>query len=183
MGPTRQETPSDGQAVEALLDLCFAPGREALSSYRLREGVAPVPELCLLIKDGFGSVAGSIRHWPILAGGSPALLLGPLAVHPTRQGEGLGAILVGESLGIAASLGWRTVVMVGDFAYYRRFGFKKAPGLQYPPPVSQSRVLYRHLGEGGLPAPAGKVSRFLDFHEKQRANPSRPGAKSGRRGE
>ena len=36
------ETPGDTPEIEALLDLCFAPGRTALSSYRLREGVAPV---------------------------------------------------------------------------------------------------------------------------------------------
>ena len=36
------ETPADTPEVEALYDLCFAPGRTALSSYRLRDGVAPV---------------------------------------------------------------------------------------------------------------------------------------------
>ena len=39
-----RETPDDRWEVEALYDLCFAPGREALSSYRLREDVARVPE-------------------------------------------------------------------------------------------------------------------------------------------
>ena len=39
------ETDADAPEVEALLDLCFAPGRTALSSYRLRDGVPPVPEL------------------------------------------------------------------------------------------------------------------------------------------
>ena len=37
-------------------------------------------------------IAGAIRYWPVRVGaaGTPALLLGPVAVHPTRQGEGLG---------------------------------------------------------------------------------------------
>ena len=43
------ETDADTPEVEALLDLCFAPGRTALSSYRLRDGVPPVRELCLLL--------------------------------------------------------------------------------------------------------------------------------------
>jgi hypothetical protein len=34
-----REDPEDKWEVEALYDLCFAPGREALSSYRLRDGV------------------------------------------------------------------------------------------------------------------------------------------------
>ena len=41
----RQEGPADYWEVEALYDLCFAPGREALSSYRLRDGVNPVAGL------------------------------------------------------------------------------------------------------------------------------------------
>ena len=41
----KQEQQSDWWEVEALYDLCFAPGREALSSYRLRDQVAPVVDL------------------------------------------------------------------------------------------------------------------------------------------
>ncbi|MEL7154941.1 MAG: GNAT family N-acetyltransferase, partial [Pseudomonadota bacterium] len=39
------EKPEDSAEVEWLLDLAFAPGRGALSSYQLRHGVAPIPEL------------------------------------------------------------------------------------------------------------------------------------------
>ena len=49
----KKEAPEDWWEVEALLDLCFAPGRTALSSYRLRDGVPPVADL---------SVA-SVRGW------------------------------------------------------------------------------------------------------------------------
>ena len=59
------------------------------------------------------------------AGGPPALLLGPVAVHPTRQGEGLGALLIAESLARARELGWTRVILVGDEPYYRRFGFTR----------------------------------------------------------
>ena len=58
------EKPEDWWEVEALFDLCFAPGREALSSYRLREGVSPVGALCLVARDYEGIVAGAIRFWP-----------------------------------------------------------------------------------------------------------------------
>ena len=79
----KEETSDDWWEVEALYDLCFAPGREALSSYRLREGVARVPELCLVAREE-GIVAGAIRFWPVLVGESRVLLLGPVAVHPTH---------------------------------------------------------------------------------------------------
>ena len=42
-----EETEADWWEVEALYDLCFAPGRTALSSYRLRDGVPPVAVLYL----------------------------------------------------------------------------------------------------------------------------------------
>ena len=85
------ETEEDGYEVEYLYDLAFAPGREALSSYRLREDVAPVGALCLVARDAYGVLAGAIRYWPVVIGEGrhAALLLGPVAVHPTYQGEGL----------------------------------------------------------------------------------------------
>ena len=59
------ETPDDWGEVEALYDLCFAPGREALSSYRLRDGVDPVTSLSLVARDADGTLGGAIRYWPI----------------------------------------------------------------------------------------------------------------------
>ena len=43
-----EEAAEDAWEVEALFDLAFGPGREALSSYRLRDGIAPVGRLCLV---------------------------------------------------------------------------------------------------------------------------------------
>jgi len=136
-----QETPGDWWEVEALYDLCFAPGREMLSSYRLREGVAPIAELCLTARDEDGILAAAIRYWPVLAGGARALLLGPVAVHPTRQGEGLGALLIGESLERARNTGWDRVMLIGDLPYYQRFGFERLTGLDMPPPTNPDRIL------------------------------------------
>src|SRR5690625_8043669 len=63
-----RERPEDGPEVEWLLDLAFAPGRTALSSYRLREGVAPVAELCTVARDDYDALAGCIRYWPVQIG-------------------------------------------------------------------------------------------------------------------
>ena len=139
----KRETESDGAEVEALYDLCFAPGRTALPSYRLREGVEPVSDLCMVARDEAGILAGAIRYWPILVGEDPALLLGPVAVHPTRQGEGLGRLLIEGSLMQAS--GWKRVLLVGDEAYYKRFGFKQLTGVIMPSPANPDRVLGRDL--------------------------------------
>ncbi len=154
-----EETAEDRWEVEALYDLCFAPGREALSSYRLREGVPPVPGLCLLMRDEHGVVVAAIRHWPVRVGGAPALLLGPVAVHPTRQGEGLGGFLIRESLARARALGWTRVMLVGDAPYYGRFGFLRLDGVVMPPPTNPDRVLGYELVDGAWAGVRGEVTR------------------------
>ena len=83
------EKKADYWEVEALFDLCFAPGREALSSYRLRENTKPIAELCLIARDEQHILAGAIRYWPVKIKEHSGLLLGPIAVHPTRQGGGI----------------------------------------------------------------------------------------------
>lgn len=153
------ETPADTPEVEALMDLCFAPGRTALSSYRLRDGVSPVLALCLVLRDDAGVVLGAIRYWPVRVGGRPVLLLGPVAVHPTTQGEGLGGLLMRESLARADELGWARVMLVGDLPYYRRFGFWKIDDVVMPPPTNPDRVLALELKEGSWTGVTGDVQR------------------------
>ena len=157
-----EETDADWWEVEALYDLCFAPGRTALSSYRLRDGVPKVAELCLVLRDGDGTLAAVIRYWPVRAAGQRTLLLGPVAVHPTRQGEGLGALLIYESLAEAARLGWERVLLVGDAPYYRRFGFQKLDGVGMPPPTNPDRVLGLALHPGAWDGIRGPVTRDDD---------------------
>jgi predicted N-acetyltransferase YhbS len=154
-----EETEADFWEVEALYDLCFAPGREALSSYRLRDGVPRVAALCLVLRDGDGTLAAVIRYWPVKVGGRPTLLLGPVAVHPTRQGEGLGGLLIRESLAEARRLGWERVLLVGDAPYYRRFGFTKREGVLMPPPTNPDRVLGIALQPGAWDGVTGPVTK------------------------
>ncbi|MCU0816647.1 MAG: N-acetyltransferase [Cypionkella sp.] len=154
-----EETEDDWWEVEALLDLCFAPGRTALSSYRLRDGVPTVAPLCLILRDDGGTLAAAIRYWPVLVGGQDALLLGPVAVHPTRQGEGLGGLLINESLAEAKRMGWERVMLVGDAPYYRRFGFQKLEGVEMPPPTNPDRVLGLALKAGAWDGVKGAVTK------------------------
>lgn len=157
----RPESPEDTPEVEALLDLCFAPGRTALSSYRLRDGVAPVWPLCLTLRNELGVLVGAIRYWPVRVGGQQTLLLGPVAVHPTTQGEGLGALLMRESMARARALGWGRVMLVGDLPYYQRFGFQRLKGVEMPPPTNPDRILGHELVAGawaGVQGPVEKAS-------------------------
>ncbi|SEP79781.1 Predicted N-acetyltransferase YhbS [Loktanella sp. DSM 29012] len=159
---TAQERPDDHWEVEALYDLCFAPGRTALSSYRLRDGVDPVAQLCLVARDGYGQVAGAIRHWPVCVGGKPAVLLGPVAVHPTHQGEGIAALLIWRCLEIAAKAGHPRMMLVGDEPYYGRFGFRRLTDVTMPPPTNPDRVLGIALRRGGWDGVTGSVTPATD---------------------
>lgn len=122
----------------------------------------PVTDLSLVARDVDGIVGGAIRFWPVHVGDVDALLLGPIAVHPTRQGEGLGALLIQDSLRRAETEGWARVMLVGDAPYYGRFGFEKLTGVEMPPPTNPDRVLGVSLKPNAWAGVTGKVSRWND---------------------
>jgi hypothetical protein len=154
------ETPGHTAAIDHLLDLSFGLSRRTKTSYRLREGSAPVPGLSLvMLEENFGLV-GCISFWPLLIGkGAPALLLGPLAVHPERQNLGIGLALMREGLSRARAKGHGLVILVGDEPYYARAGFARLPDgqLTLPGPVDPNRFLYLELATGSLATASGLV--------------------------
>lgn len=157
-----QETPEDWWEAEALYDLCFAPGRTALSSYRLRDDVPPVANLCWTARDPDGVLAGVIRCWPCYVGDKVTVLLGPVAVHPTRQGEGIAALLMHKSIDTAYYAGWSRILLVGDLPYYRRFGFDQLTGVVMPPPTNPDRVLGLPLKDKAWDRVKGTVRKADD---------------------
>ena len=156
----KTEKKADYWEVEALFDLCFAPGREALSSYRLRENSKPISELCMVARDKEQILAGAVRYWPVKIQEHEALLLGPIAVHPTRQGEGLGSLLIKDSLVSAKELDYSRVILIGDFPYYGRLGFKKLINIRMPEPTNPDRILGIELVIGAWSIPRGLVKSY-----------------------
>jgi predicted N-acetyltransferase YhbS len=154
----RDETTDDWWGVETLYDLTFAPGRKALSSYRLRDDVPPIAAFCRVVRSDDGVIGGAIRCWPIRIEDHSALLLGPVAVHPTRQGEGLGGLMIRDVLERAEPAGWPRVLLVGDAPYYARFGFRPLNGVVMPPPTNPNRI----LGHGAWAGIRGRVRKRLD---------------------
>lgn len=158
----RAERPEDSDALEALVDLAFGPGRFAKTAYRLREGVLPEARLSFVAQDGAGEALwGSVRFWPVIVGQSPALLLGPLAVVPQLRGRGIGISLMQHGIRAAAELEYGAVVLVGDEPYYAKVGFARlTPGqIRFPGPVDPDRVLGLSLKSEGLASLSGDVKR------------------------
>jgi predicted N-acetyltransferase YhbS len=156
----RKEFHRDVEAREALLDRCFGDARFQKAAERLREGRLPAHGLAFTASDR-GRVVGTVRLWNVSAGPSrPALLLGPIAVHPDHRCRGIGSALIERSLDEAKRLGHRAVMLVGDAPYYERFGFSAdATGsLWLPGRYDASRFLARELAPGALFGARGLVS-------------------------
>jgi putative acetyltransferase len=88
-------------------------------------------------------------------------ILAPLAVIPEAQGKGIGRQLVEAGLERLTAKGVALVLVLGDPAYYRRFGFTPAEalGLLPPYPLAEEHAeawMARRLGNGYL-APTGTV--------------------------
>jgi predicted N-acetyltransferase YhbS len=156
----RPERPEDAEAIEALDNDGFGPGRYAKSAYRLREGVKPVADLGFVAVEN-GVTRGTVRFWPIKIGDAPALLLGPLAVQSDQRGRGIGIALMQHGIEAARAAGHNAVILVGDEAYYSRAGFARiAPGrIRFCGPVDARRVLGYALAPGALDNLAGNVMR------------------------
>jgi putative acetyltransferase len=86
-----------------------------------------------LVADENGEVVGHVAFSPVWLDGELAgwFGLGPVAVRPDRQGEGLGQALIRAGLERLKALEARGCVVLGEPAYYRRFGFGSRPGLRY----------------------------------------------------
>jgi predicted N-acetyltransferase YhbS len=161
-------TVADQPAIEHLLNLGFGLTRHTKTSYRLREGATPTTGLSQVIREAGLGVVGAISYWPLAIGakGTPALLLGPLAVHPERQNIGIGRALMGATLEAAKNNGHRLVILVGDLPYYARLGFQQVPDgqLLLPGPVDPKRLLYLELVTGSLADAKGLVIAAHRYH-------------------
>lgn len=115
----RPETRADHDAIDALHRAAFGSQAEA----RLVRDLRAAGDLSLsLVAVAGGAVLGHLALSP-LTGDQPAMALAPLAVAPGAQGLGIGGALIGAVFDRAATT---PIVVLGDPAYYGRFGFRPA---------------------------------------------------------
>lgn len=139
----RNETVGDIPAIrrvvtDALKMLAQSTGTEAAIVERLRDDDAL---LISLVAEDEGEVIGYLAASAARVGTQDGWgLIGPLAVLPTRHRQGIGSALMAEAVRrLRASS--RGAALVGDPAYYSRFGFQSFPGLGLaglPPEVVQA---------------------------------------------
>lgn len=109
-----------------------------------------------LVAECDGEVVGHIAFSAAAIGDSSPgwFLLGPVAVQPGRQGAGIGHALVEAGLAVLRSRGAHGCVLVGDPAFYGRFGFRQYPGVAWHGVPDENVVCLLLAGE----MPAGEVA-------------------------
>lgn len=114
-----------------------------------------------LVAEKEGEVVGHVAFSPVtFSGGEQGWFgLGPLSVRPDMQGQGIGSRLVREGLRRLQENGAVGCVLVGEPAYYRRFGFGTERDLQTPG-VPREYLLARPLNG---PVPSGIVAFHPGF--------------------
>jgi predicted N-acetyltransferase YhbS len=155
----QHETSFDGALREALLDDVLGEARFTKTSARLREHRLPAEGLSFVAR-ARRRVIGTVQLWNVSAGPRrPALLLGPLAVACDCRNRGIGTALVRRALSDAREREHRAVLLVGDDAYYSRFGFasEKTQALWLPGPHERHRLLAVELAAGALDGAHGLV--------------------------
>jgi predicted N-acetyltransferase YhbS len=154
----RSEKASDVVAREALLDMCFGENRHLRTCQRLRDGRLPAEGLAFSALHQ-GRLVGTLRLWHVSAGGTRALMLGPLAVETSSRKLGVGTALMDHALAAATACGHRAVILLGDAPYYARFGFsaETMAALSLPGPFERERLLGLELVPGAFDGACGTI--------------------------
>lgn len=94
------------------------------------------------------------------------LTLAPLSVDPRFQERGVGTTLVKEALDKGKSMGYNSVIVLGEPEFYNRFGFDYAAhfGIYSPFDVPQEYYLVKELVENGLTGKTGIVQYADPFY-------------------
>lgn len=122
----RDERPGDRDAVRVVNTAAFPTAAEADLVDALRDAADPVVSLVAEID---GAVVGHVMCTTARLDGHPGtrlMGLAPVAVLPDHQGRGVGSALVRAALERCRALGMDAVIVLGDPAYYPRFGFTPA---------------------------------------------------------
>lgn len=132
----RDENTLDAPFIEALTETAFrtAPHRSGTEQH-IVNALRRAGQLTLsLVAEEGGVIVGHVAVSPVSVsdGARDWYGLGPIAVQPELQGRHIGASLMHAALDGLRARGAAGCVLVGEPAYYTRFGFRPVPGLVYP---------------------------------------------------
>lgn len=158
-----KELPTHATAIENLAGEIFGPGRFARAAFRLREGVDSEADLSFVAML-HNELVGSVKLTRIMISDEPSLLLGPLMVSNKMRNIGLGRELMNRAIFAVKEAGHSSVLLVGDLAYYKKFGFDqvKYGTISLPGPADPDRILICNLDQKSNDQFQGKVTRHFN---------------------
>ncbi|MBD3781448.1 MAG: N-acetyltransferase [Micrococcales bacterium] len=170
----RPESSQDADAVVAVVEAAFTPPEgaartlEAVLVEELRADGDVLPELTF-VAELDGEVVGSVVCSRARLGEGPSVGLGPLAVRPDHQQQGIGSALVASVVATAEQRGEPSIVLLGDPDYYGAFGFEAAAplGIGSPGPWADRyfQVLTLRAWRPGLAGPFRYAPAFERMDE------------------
>lgn len=162
----RPEHPADAPAIASLIAQAFeghphSGGTEPAIVRALRAAGALTLTLSLVAVDGDEGIVGHVAFSPVTIAGRPGRWygLGPISVRPALQRTGIGSRLMNEGLARLKALGAEGCVVLGEPAYYGRWGFAVHPGLVYPGVPPEYFMALAFEGE----VPRGEVGYHAAF--------------------
>lgn len=170
----RDETPGDYAAVDEVHDAAFGRPHEGRLVRALRREIARTgePSVSLVAIDDSSAgtpVVGHVFFSPVTvagrAGRLPPLGLAPLGVNPSHQRRGFGTLLAEKGIEACRALDVPFVVVLGDPAYYSRFGFERASaaGITLAFPVPDGAFMALELAPRALAGASGVVRYMAAF--------------------
>jgi len=138
--------------IDAFADHPFSQQTEHLIVNALRDAGALTISL---VAEDEGQVVGHIAFSPALIHGEDLrwFTLGPIAISPTRQRQGIGSRLIEAGIEALRQLGANGCLLVGDPAYYLRFGFRHSQSLsahEVPPEYFMCLPLAGEIPHGAV---------------------------------
>jgi putative acetyltransferase len=155
----RSEAPGDVAAICAVEEAAFLQSAEAQLVDDLRDAGDSVFSLVAVAGE---TVIGHAMFSRLKAPFS-ALALGPVAVLPDRQRMGVGSRLIREGIARSEAAGWAGIFVLGDPAFYRRFGFDAGKASGFISPYAGPHLMALSLGRSELPTDAGSIEHAPAF--------------------
>ena len=160
----RNETATDADAIDAVTTAAFlAAPHTAHTEQFIVKALREAGRLTVsLVAEVDGHVIGHVAVSPVSIsdGASDWHGLGPISVAPTCQGQGVGSRLMREALRVLRESGAAGCVVLGEPAYYGRFGFRAEPGLV----LSNVPPQYFQAISFGAAMPCGEVKYDESFN-------------------
>jgi len=151
----RESTPSDHATVDALVEAAFKQPAEARLVNALRASGDAVTDL---VAETDNRITGHILLSKLRAPDN-CVALAPVSVAPDYQNQGIGSALIRDAIDRAKQSGWTAIFLLGDPAYYTRFGFNVGKAATFETEYPAEYFMALELEAGAL----SKLSRKVEF--------------------